>query len=294
MDMKTNIPETVSAGETLTDVQICPPGEWPNGKTVQHCDLDAFARIVRDWEAGGSKPVLCDFEHRSEDPSPTSDTRAAAWISDLGIGPDGSLVGNFTFTDEGAKAVSGRALRFLSPVFVPDASGAIVRLRSVALTNRPNIPVAPLLNKEPQPVEPNVEATETKGPEMDKLKELLGLAPEATDEDVLAAVTALADKVAQLSKEKEDAEAESFAEEHKALCNKEALKAAYLLNKDAARGLVSGIVRPEPARRQVLLNKEAQAPAPQNRFADARAEMASLPPAERAAFYASHKADIDK
>ncbi len=119
MDMKTNIPETVSAGETLTDVQICPPGEWPNGKTVQHCDLDAFARIVRDWEAGGSKPVLCDFEHRSEDPSPTSDTQAAAWVSALGIGPDGSLVGNFTFTDEGAKAVSGRALRFLSPSSSP-------------------------------------------------------------------------------------------------------------------------------------------------------------------------------
>ena len=289
MDMKTNIPDTVSAGETLLDVQICPPGDWPNGKKVQRCDGETFARIIRDWEAQGGKPILCDFEHRSEDPSPTSDTQASAWISALGIGPDGSLVGNFKFTEAGAKAVSDRALRFLSPVFLPDASGSIYRLRSVALTNRPNIPVAPLLNKEPQPAEPNVEGNETKGPEMDKLKELLGLAPEATDEDVLAAATALVDKVAQLNKEKEDAEAESFAEEHKALCNKEALKAAYLLNKDAARGLVSGLVKPEPARPQVLLNKEPVADPVAGTVGDPRAEMAALPASQRAEFYKAHK-----
>ena len=76
---------------------------------------------------------------------------------------------------------------------------------------------------------------------MERLKELLGLAADASDEDVVAAVTALQEQVAQANKDKEEAEAESFAEEHKAVCNKDALKKAYLLNKEAARGIEQAV-----------------------------------------------------
>lgn len=290
--MNKSLPDKIGPGETLAGVQLCPFGEWPNGKTVQVCDEAAFNKLVEAWRAGGEREVLCDFEHRSEDPALTSDTQAAAWIGNIAVNKDG-LVGDLKFTANGAQAVSDRALRFLSPVWELDADGRPCRLRSVALTNKPNIPVACVLNREPAPAVKPVEE-ETKGPEMDKLKELLGLAPDASEEDVLAAVKALKEQNATLNKEKEDAEAESFAEEHKALCNKEALKKAYLLNKDAAQGLVAGLVKSAPAKTekaQTLLNKgQPTAPALKNKAQDGLAACKS--PAERIAYVTAHAADF--
>lgn len=291
------LPEKVATGETLEGVQLCPFGDWPNGSTVQKCDEVAFNKLVENWRATGAKEVICDFEHRFEDPSLTSDTSAAAWISNIRVNKERGLVGDLKFTDAGAAAVSSRRLRFLSPVWTVDAEGRPAHLRSVALTNKPNIPVACVLNRAPQPVVQTVE--ETKVNPMDTLKELLGLAPEASDEDVLAAVTALKDQVAAANKEKEEAEAESFAEEHKAVCNKDALKKAYLANKEVAKELVAGLAKPEPAA-PVIANKpalESQGKTPEVKAnkasADARAEMNALPPAERAAYYKEHAAEID-
>ena len=292
------LPETVKTGDVLSAVQLCPFGEWPNGGTAQKCDVVAFHNLVDNWRRAGAREVICDFEHRFEDPSLTSDTSAAAWIANLAVDGERGLVGDLKLTDAGAAAVSSRRLRFLSPVWELDPDGRPARLRSVALTNKPNIPVACVLNRAPQPVNQPVE--ETKENQMDKLKELLGLAADASDEDVVAAVTALQGQVAQANKEKEDAEAVSFAEEHKAVCNKEALKQAYLLNKEAAQGIVAGLAKPEKPAAPVIANKPALASlgkTPEVKAnksaADARAEMAALPPAEREKYFKEHAAEID-
>ena len=290
------LPESVQCGDVLAAVQLCPFGEWPNGTTVQQCDGVAFNKLVDNWRAAGAKEIICDFEHRFEDPSLTSDTSAAAWISNLVVDGERGLVGDMKFTDAGAAAVSSRRLRFLSPVWELDPDGRPARLRSVALTNKPNIPVACVLNRAPQPAKEPVEGKEK---QMDKLKELLGLAPEASEEEIVAAVTALQEQVAQANKEKEDAEAESFAEEHKAVCNKESLKKAYLLNKEAAQELVAGLAKPEKPAAPVIANKPTLASlgkTPEVKAnksaADARAEMAALPPAERAKYFKEHAEEI--
>ena len=292
------LPDLVQCGDVLVAVQLCPFGDWPNGGTVQKCDEVAFNKLVENWREGGGREIICDFEHRFEDPSLTSDTSAAAWITNLAINKERGLVGDLKFTDAGAQAVTSRRLRFLSPVWTLDADGRPDRLRSVALTNKPAIPVACVLNRAPQPVNQPVE--ETKENPMDKLKELLGLAPEASDEDVIAAVSALKDQVAELNKEKEDAEADDFAEEHKAVCNKDALKKAYLLNKEAARELVAGLAKPDAEKQPVIPNKPALNSLgltpelkPTKSAGDARAEMAALPPSERAAYFKEHAAEID-
>lgn len=289
------LPEIVQCGDVLVAVQLCPFGEWPNGKTVQTCDGVAFNKLVENWRAAGGKEIICDFEHRFEDPSLTSDTSAAAWITNLAVNKERGLVGDMKFTDVGAEAVSSRRLRFLSPVWEMAPDGRPARLRSVALTNKPNIPVACVLNRAPQPDEQPVE--EQKENQMDKLKELLGLAADASDEDVVAAVTALQEQVAQANKEKEDAEAESFAEEHKAVCNKDALKKAYLLNKEAARGIVAGLVpaAPAPVKKeeppQTILNKETSAtPALKNKAREGLAACKS--PAERVSYVMKHAAEL--
>jgi phage I-like protein len=290
------LPDSVQCGDVLVAVQLCPFGDWPNGGTVQKCDEVAFNKLVEKWREGGGREIICDFEHRFEDPSLTSDTSAAAWITNLAVNKERGLVGDLKFTDAGAQAVTSRRLRFLSPVWTLDADGRPDRLRSVALTNKPNIPVACVLNRAPQPAKEPVEGKEK---QMDKLKELLGLAPEASEEEIVAAVTALQEQVAQANKEKEDAEAESFAEEHKAVCNKDALKKAYLLNKDAARELVAGLAKPDAGKQPVIPNKPALNSLgltpelkPTKSAGDARAEMAALPPAERAAYFKAHAEEI--
>lgn len=302
MNTNNHLPESIQPGETLAGVQLCPFGEFPNGKTLQVCDETAFNKLVEAFNAAGAKEVLCDFEHKSEDPSMTSDTAAAAWISNLSVNKERGLVGDLKFTDLGAEAVTNRRLRFLSPVWTLDADGRPDRLRSVALTNKPNIPVACVLNRElPAPAvgggtQPAVKPVEEeKGPEMDKLKELLELAPEATEEDILAAIVQLKEQVAAANKEKEEAEAESFAEEHKAVCNKDALKSAYLMNKDAAKALVAGLVKPEQkadAPKQVVLNKDTVA-TPALKLNKAQEGLAACKtPAERCNYIMAHAKEL--
>jgi len=269
---KEMLPETVKAGDVIENVQLTPFGDWPNGGVVQHVTREACDEMVADWIANGSKEILLDFEHKSASGG-TSDTSAAAWISNIRVDPERGLVGDFKFTDVGADAIANRRLRFLSPVwrYRVDAERVVenktvpaevtpVQLLSCGLTNRPAIPVDPILNKSPEVQGSVPEPNNKENPNMDKIKEVLGLAPEASEEEVLNAIAAMvktnkeceeAKKVAE-QKALED-EAERFAEENKTKCNKEVLKAQYIANKEVAKALVAGI--PEAKTDQIVLNK---------------------------------------
>ena len=262
MNKNEQLPETVQPGETLPAVQLCPFGNFPGEKSMQVCDRAAFEQLIADWRANGAKEILMDFEHQSEVERIDSDTRAAAWISNLAIDDERGLVGDVKFTDQGAEAVSNRRLRFLSCTWYTDKQGRPTKMTTVALTNKPNIPVAPILNKGPAQGVKNVEGK--KGSEMDieKLKQALGLPAEATEEQVLAAIKEGQDakaKAAELQAKAEKAalekEADEFAEANAKKCNKDVLKAQYIANKDVAKALVAGI--PDaPAAPQRVLNKQ--------------------------------------
>ena len=180
MNTELKIEKTIAPGETVPGVQLCPFGEYQGQQRLQVCDRQAFEQVIADWREGGAKEILMDFEHKSEVDKIDSDTRAAAWIANLAIDDERGLVGDLKFTDEGADAVANRRLRFLSPVWPLDEEGRPTHLKSVALTNTPNIPVAPVLNKA-QPGDTNVEDTK-ENENMDKIKTALGLAPEASEE----------------------------------------------------------------------------------------------------------------
>lgn len=282
----------VSAGETIEGVQICPVGDWPNGERVQHCTAEALQGVVDAWAQMNRPEILVDFEHRAEQGG-TSDTSAAAWCSNLRVDPARGLVGDFKMTDAGAEAVSNRRLRFLSVGwYVNKATREPMRITSIALTNKPNIPVDPVLNREPAAAT-TVEEPEKGTPAMEKLKELLGLSPEASDEDVAAAVTALKDKVAAADQEKAEAEAEAFAEQNKEKCDKGVLKAQFLANREVAKALVAGIPdakKPEAEEPQQVLNKEnAKSPEPK----DIIKELNKLPAGEaRVKFVTAHAKEL--
>lgn len=284
------LPDKIEAGETVQGVQLCPFGEYQGANRVQVCDRAAFEQVVADWRAGGSKEILMDFEHKSEVDKIDSDTRAAAWVTTLAIDDERGLVGDLKFTDQGAEAVSNRRLRFLSPVWPLDGEGRPTHLKSVALTNTPRIPVAPVLNKA-QPGDTNVEDTK-ENETMDKIKEALGLAPEASEEEVLNAVKALV----QANKDAEAAalekEADEFAEKNKAKLDPKVCKAQYIANKEACKALVAAIPEAKKEEPQVILNK-AKEPNGKLAKADAVTELNKCKtPAEKIAFAQAHAAEL--
>ena len=336
-----NLPDReVKPGEVIANVQICPIGDFPNGDHQQHCTAEALQNVVKDWTDRGSKEILVDFEHNSESHEPNSDTSAAAWVSNVRVDPERGLVGDFKLTDVGAEAVSNRRLRFLSVSwFVNKETREPIRITSIALTNKPNIPVEPVLNKDGEVEEiENVTdanglshgddgkfdggngsaggkgktkdwsggAKDTKGrpskvsaaqairkhltekeklsqfspefhkrfneelaswsktynkegdPTMDKIKEALGLAPEATEAEVLEAITAMVKANKDAEKAALEKEAEDFAEKNSKKCNKDVLKAQYLANKEVAMALVAGI--PDAPATHVVNKADAKTP----------------------------------
>lgn len=236
--MNIKLPETVKPGDRI-EVCVAPPGEYPqvvDGETVtQIVDSAALASLVDNFNSdkdadGNVRKVLVDRDHDSEE---GRGTEAMAWIDELKVDPDKGLVATFEFTDAGADAVNNKRYRFTSCAWTLDEDGRPDKLSTVAFTNRPNLPVPPMLNSkrdngkpgtvvvcndlgmtaegqsadradeaeekgaaEPEPVAPTENNNESTT-QMD-IKEKLGLPPEATDEEVESAIDALISRASQM------------------------------------------------------------------------------------------------
>lgn len=244
-------------GSTQVKVQLSPFGEFTlhdGGKrngTVQHCSKAAFEALVANWKAAGSPDVLVDVDHAS---ARGGSTEAAAWCNSLEV-DDNGLQGVFNLTPKGLELVKNRSYRFVSPGWTLSPDGTPVSLCSVALTNRPNLPVKPVVNADEtggrDPDDPNPRKD---NPEMDikKLAAALGLPETATEEEVLAAIKAMQDREAQAAAEAANAKAEEFADNAVkagkiAANSKEAVKAAYLKSPEVAQEMLNSVAAPAPA-----------------------------------------------
>ena len=268
------LPKYVKGGEEI-DVLVSPLGTFPHPDGEQLCTREAFDALVAKWEADGRPEILVDFDHASETGGPTE---AAAWATALRSDEDG-LHATFRMTDKGAEALSATRYRYLSPAWYVDEEGHPTELSTIALTNRPNLPVPRLLNRKPDadpapaqnaeageahlpnpagagednppPEEGNTKTNTDNG--MNHLKEMLGLSAEAADEEVYAAVEALraerdqlkADKAEAEAAAKEaalDAEADKFVEEQgDKIADKDACKNAYKRDPEGTRALFNAI-----------------------------------------------------
>lgn len=249
--------EAPEDGSTQVKVQLSPFGEFTlhdGGKrngTVQHCSKAAFEALVANWKAAGSPDVLVDVDHAS---ARGGSTEAAAWCNSLEV-DDNGLQGVFNLTPKGLELVKNRSYRFVSPGWTLSPDGTPVSLCSVALTNRPNLPVKPVVNADEtggrDPDDPNPRKD---NPEMDikKLAAALGLPETATEEEVLAAIKAMQDREAQAAAEAANAKAEEFADNAVkagkiAANSKEAVKAAYLKSPEVAQEMLNSLAAPAPA-----------------------------------------------
>ncbi|MBQ9693684.1 MAG: hypothetical protein IJV69_02895 [Kiritimatiellae bacterium] len=279
MNERIGLPSEVKAGEAL-EVQLSPYGRFPNvtddGERIVHvCDRAAFECVVANF----SEELLVDFEHDSELGGPTT---AAAWVQKVFIDDEMGLMAVFKLTDLGAEAVTQRRLRFLSPVWTLDEAMRPERLISVGLTNKPNLPVRPLLNRAP-----GLRNVEDKG--QTKMKEqliaLLGLAAEASDEEVIAAVQALKQENDAYAEAALNAEAEAVADENaERIANRAEFVKFYCANREAARAFLGTLRVPNkaPAQPKQPVCNRAVAQQPTEGFATCKT------PEERIAYIQQH------
>ena len=148
-----------------TLVKISPIGKFagssPDGKRrVEIIDEQSVMQMAKQTEE-----ILLDKDHESMRGPDGRNTEAYGWISGLkaivGLGDMDGLYGLIKWTSKGIELAKDRIYRFLSPVFELDAEGRAVKLVNVALTNRPALPLPPIINSEAED-EKNISITDSK------------------------------------------------------------------------------------------------------------------------------------
>ena len=182
--------EILPAGETKAPewVHLLPAGPSIDGLDGRHWTMaDPAAVAARSMLNGAGQPVSLplDFEHATDRrgdqglPAP-----AVAWITALQVRDDG-IWGRIDWLAEGRQAVESKSYRYLSPVFTYHRQTLeIGALRSVALTNQPNLPLT-ALNRGGGTTIPTGELMTPE--QLKKLALSLGLAENATTEQILGA-----------------------------------------------------------------------------------------------------------
>ena len=161
-EMPTNLKAEV--GKPLV-INLAPPGEYP--QTIDDPEADGGRREVNqilDEQAidtlisNFKNKVLVDADHSSET---STDTKAMAWVTRLFKDPEKGLMAEIEPTSIGAENINGKVYRFVSGAWTLDDDGRPIELVSIGLTNRPNLPVAPIINSaavntsDPGTVDPN-------------------------------------------------------------------------------------------------------------------------------------------
>ena len=255
---------------------------------LQIVDDDACLAMVnrfnQDKESGEQLELLVDYDHFSDDLNQPSE--AAGWIQELQNREDG-LYGRIRWSRSGKAAVEGLEYRFISPVWLPTDCEELdnrrlrpLRLDKAAVTNEPNIKgMKPLANRDN-----NVPEGGGKESIMDfkaLLLALLGLAPEATDEEISTGVDGIKGKLTnaeavegELEEKKTELEklqnselegqVEDDMEEFKDVIkedNKEEVKDQLMKNRAATRAVLASIVKPAASPQKILNRKDGKKPA---------------------------------
>ncbi|MDQ2084521.1 phage protease [Xanthobacteraceae bacterium Astr-EGSB] len=168
-------------------VMLFPAGEGGVVTTVdgrgpyRAANLTALAEA--SLQAAGGKLAI-DECHSTDLAAPKGlPAPARGWVVAAEARDDG-LWGRVDWTDIGRDLVAGHAYRGISPVFAHDPKGNVLRFLRASLTNTPNLRGIAALHSEGVPMD------------LTKLREMLGLAADADEAAILAAIRALKDKPA--------------------------------------------------------------------------------------------------
>lgn len=183
------------------------PPEWvqlvPAGKKIKALDGREFSNtepqaIINAFDAS-PLDIPIDWNHAEEMQAPQGkEAPAAGWIDKMEI-RSGSVWGHVNWTPRGAESLITKESRYLSPALLLDKVTKIVKeIVSAGLVNKPALTMPAIARAEP----------ETEKIMDPKLLEILGLAPEATQEQILEAVMKLkSDPATELQEVKTELEA---------------------------------------------------------------------------------------
>lgn len=162
-------------------IQLLPKGSVTANEEELLVDDQALKEILENFSKRKNDLVL-DYEHQT---LTGEEAPAAGWIVDLEIRADG-LWAKVNWTARGKQYVESREYRYISPVvFYRDSDKRGYELQNAALTNNPAIDgMQSIVAKQ------NKGGT-TKMNLLEQLIGMLGLAPEATEEEAADAVAKL-------------------------------------------------------------------------------------------------------
>lgn len=152
---------------------------------------EALAKPIIDRAALRSTDIVIDYEHATLGGGKAP---ASGWIDRTSLEwRDDGLYGRVKWNRAAAKAIDEDEYRYLSPVFPYDAeSGAVLDLLHVALTNNPAIDTAiPALAAARMGSGTYPTTQEDDSVDREELIKLLGLADDATDEQIAEAIKKL-------------------------------------------------------------------------------------------------------
>ena len=166
------VPETIS---------VLPIGHVISSKGEFDVDEESF-RAMKAQIAQRGVDLVVDYEHQT---LKGVEAPAAGWVKELKL-EDGCIKAVVEWTARGAEYLKNREYRYLSPVVsVRKADGKATGLHSLALTNTPAIEgMTPLVNSE------NFEGGQSNMDILKKLAGLFGLGEDATEEQIMEALSA--------------------------------------------------------------------------------------------------------
>ena len=173
-------------------VHLIPKGEFRAVDGRGPWRYEDAAEVIR-LSFASHKRLHIDLNHSTETAGKLGlDAPAVGYIVEMEEREDG-IWGRVDWTRRGTELLSDRAYWGISPVILPDAKGKLTAIARAALTNDPAVRnLTPLSRKDQDPM-------------LQKLAKMLGLAEDATEEQVMAALEA------KLAADKPDSEALSAA-----------------------------------------------------------------------------------
>lgn len=180
------------AADAPAEFELLPAGAIAIEGEAESAVLDeaAAASVIAAFERRGNDMVI-DYEHQT---IVGGQAPAAGWIKRLAYDAKRGLIASVEWTAKAVEYLKSREYRYFSPVmYIAKSSRRVVAIESVALTNQPRInhlkPIVAKLNHQPEREENAM---------FEKIKTILKLAADATEEKALEAVTQLVAKLAAL------------------------------------------------------------------------------------------------
>jgi len=181
-------PTTTPAAEGGAWMMLLPAGEihGRDGRRFIVGDRAAMQAIVDATKArAGATDPMVDYDHQSvfgAVPGVGGQAPAAGWIKALEVRDDG-IWGRIAWTAAATAKIQASEYRYISPTFLHDPEGNVRCLTAAALTNFPALDLTAALSARDRQLD-----TSTGAP-MKAIAKLLGLAEDATEDQILAALT---------------------------------------------------------------------------------------------------------